>query len=125
MQEDASRPPPVSSQEVLPRELCPSCSEDPEESVQRPGRSLPPHLELKLTFVCTEPHHQTLDPWAAFCDDEWVGQFGNELTTVSVAVHSPAVEHHVRVKDFLAWLKKRAGRHAEVSLREKLTKMLA
>lgn len=83
----------------LARELCPSCSEDPEESDQRPGRSLPPHLELKLTFLCEGRHHQTLGPWAAFRDDEWVGQIGNELTTVSVAVHQPAVEHHVRVQD--------------------------
>jgi hypothetical protein len=62
---------------------------------------------------------------AAFRDDEWVGQIGNGLTTVSVSVHQPAVEHHVRVKDFLTWLRKKAGSPAEVALREKLTKMLA
>jgi hypothetical protein len=56
VQEDASRPLPVSGQDVLPRELCPSCSEDPEESDQGPWRSLPPHLVLKLTFVCAGPY---------------------------------------------------------------------
>jgi hypothetical protein len=61
---------------------------------------------------------------AAFREDEWVGQIGNGLTTVSVSVQQPAVEHHVRVKDFLAWLKKKGGSPAEVSLREKLTRML-
>jgi hypothetical protein len=61
---------------------------------------------------------------AALRDDGWVGGIGNGLTTVSVSVHQPAVEHHVRVKDFLAWLKKKGGSPAEVSLREKLTKML-
>jgi hypothetical protein len=60
----------------------------------------------------------------AFREDEWVGQIGNGLTTVGVSVHQPAVEHRVRVKDFLAWLKKKGGSPAEVSLREKLTKML-
>jgi len=62
---------------------------------------------------------------AAFREDEWVGQIGNGLTTVSVTVHQPAVEHHVRVKDFLGWLKKKGGSPAEVARREKLSKMLA
>jgi hypothetical protein len=62
---------------------------------------------------------------AALREDEWVGQIGSGLTTVSVAVQQPAVEHHVRVKDFLAWLKKKGVSPAEVALREKLTKMLA
>ena len=61
---------------------------------------------------------------AAFREDEWVGQIGNGLTTVSISVHQPPVEHHVRVKDFLVWLKKKGGSPAEVLLREKLTKML-
>jgi hypothetical protein len=61
---------------------------------------------------------------AAFREDEWVGKIGSGLTTVNVTVQQPAVEHHVRVKDFLAWLKKRGGSPAEVSLREKLTRML-
>jgi hypothetical protein len=47
---------------------------------------------------------------AAFRDDEWVEQIGNGLTTVSVSVQQPAVEHHVRVKDFLARLNKKAVR---------------
>jgi hypothetical protein len=50
---------------------------------------------------------------------------GIDSTTVSVTVQEPAVEHHERVKDFLAWLKKKGGSPAEVALREKLTKMLA
>ena len=62
---------------------------------------------------------------AAFREDEWVGQIGHGLTTVSVTVQQPAVEHHVRVKDFLAWLERRGGSPAEVALREKLGKMLA
>lgn len=61
---------------------------------------------------------------AAFREDEWVGQIGNGLTTVNVTVQQPAVEHQVRVKDFLAWLKNKGGSPAEVALREKLTKML-
>jgi len=62
---------------------------------------------------------------AAFREDEWVGQIGNGLTTVSVTVHQPAVAHQVRIQDFLKWLRKKGGSPAEVSLREKLGKMLA
>jgi hypothetical protein len=61
---------------------------------------------------------------AAFREDEWVGQIGNGLTTVNVSVQQPVVEHHVRVQDFLAWLRKKGGSPAEVAL-DKLTKMLA
>jgi len=46
---------------------------------------------------------------ATFREDEWVGQIGNGLTTVSVTVQQPAVQHQVRVKDFLAWLRKKGG----------------
>jgi hypothetical protein len=49
---------------------------------------------------------------AAFREDDWVGQIGNGLAAVSVAVQQPAVEHHVRVKDFLAWLTKEERRFA-------------
>jgi len=42
----------------------------------------------------------------------------------NVTVQQPAVEHHVRVKDFLAWLRKKGGSPAEGALREKLGKML-
>jgi hypothetical protein len=61
---------------------------------------------------------------AAFREDEWVSQIGNGLTTVNVTVQQPAVEHHLRIKDFLARLEKKGSSPAEVSLREKLTKML-
>ena len=61
---------------------------------------------------------------AALREDDWVGQIGNGLTTVSVTVEQPAVQHQVRVKDFLAWLKRKGGSPAEVMLRKKLEKML-
>jgi hypothetical protein len=35
--------------------------------------------------------------------DEWVGQIGTGLTTVSVKVQQPAIEHQVKIQDFLAW----------------------
>ena len=61
---------------------------------------------------------------AAFRDDEWVDQIGNGLTTVRITVQQLAVQHHVRVKDFLAWLRKRSGSPAEMVLRQKLMRML-
>jgi len=57
---------------------------------------------------------------AAFRGDEWVGQIGTGLTTVSVTVQQPAIEHRVRVQDFLAWFKKKSGSPAEVALRDRL-----
>ena len=62
---------------------------------------------------------------AAFRGDEWVGQIRTGLTTVTVTVQQPVVEHQVRVRDFLAWLKKRGGSPAEIALRDNLEKMLA
>jgi hypothetical protein len=61
---------------------------------------------------------------AALREDEWVGQIGNGLTTVSVTVEKPAVQHQVKVKDFLAWLKRKGGTPADVMLRDKIGKML-
>jgi hypothetical protein len=62
---------------------------------------------------------------AIFGGDEWVGQLGTGLTTVNVNVQQPAIEHHVRIQDFLAWLRKKGGSPAEAALRAKLEKMLA
>jgi len=61
---------------------------------------------------------------AAFREDEWVGQIGNGLTTVRVTVQQPAVEHEVRVKDFMAWLRKKSGSPAEMVLKQGLERML-
>src|SRR5229473_3580692 len=63
--------------------------------------------------------------FAALRGDEWVGQIGTRLTAVIVTVRQPAIEHRVRVQDFLAWLKKKSGSPAEVALRDRLEKMLA
>ncbi len=57
---------------------------------------------------------------ATFREDEWVGQIGNGLTTVSVTVQQPAVQRQVRVKDFLMWLQKKGGSPAEVALKKPL-----
>jgi len=57
---------------------------------------------------------------ATFREDEWVGQIGNGLTTVSVTVQQPAVQRQVRVNDFLMWLQKKGGSPAEVALKKPL-----
>src|ERR1700675_790007 len=61
---------------------------------------------------------------AALQQDNWVGEIGQGLTTVSVLVQQPAVKHEVRMKDFLAWLRRQGGSPAEVMLRQKLEKIL-
>ncbi len=61
---------------------------------------------------------------AALQQDNWVGEIGQCLTTVSVLVQQPPVKHEVRMKDFLSWLGRQGGSPAEVMLRQKLEKIL-
>ena len=61
---------------------------------------------------------------AALQQDNWVGEIGQGLTTVSVLVQQPPVKHEVKMKDFLAWLGRQGGSPAEVMLRQKLEKIL-
>jgi hypothetical protein len=56
--------------------------------------------------------------------DNWVGDIGQGLTTVSVLVQQPPIRHDVKMKDFLSWLGRQAGSPAEVVLRQKVEKML-
>jgi hypothetical protein len=62
---------------------------------------------------------------AALRADGWVGEIGRGLTTVTVSVQEPAIEHRVQVQHFLAWLEKKGGSPAEMTLRKKVEKMLA
>ena len=61
---------------------------------------------------------------AALRHDNWVGEIGEGLTTVSVLVQQPPVKHEVRMKDFLSWLGRQGGPPAEFILREKVGKIL-
>ena len=40
----------------------------------------------------------------AFRENDWVDDVGGGLTTITVVVRQPAVEHKVRVRDFEQWL---------------------
>ena len=61
---------------------------------------------------------------ASLRQDNWVREIGQGLTTVSVLVQPPPVRHQVKMKDFLSWLERPGGSPAEISLREKVRKML-
>jgi len=61
---------------------------------------------------------------AALQQDNWVGEIGQGLTTVTVVVQQPPVRHEVKMKDFLSWLGRQGGSPAEIILREKVGKML-
>ncbi len=61
---------------------------------------------------------------AALQKDNWVGEIGQEFTTVTVVVHQPPVRHEVRMKDFLSWLGRQGRSPAEVVLKQKLEKIL-
>jgi hypothetical protein len=62
---------------------------------------------------------------AALHQDNWVGEIGQGLTTVSVLVHQPPVKHEIKMKDFLAWLNRQGRSPAEVILKQKLERILA
>ncbi len=62
--------------------------------------------------------------WQPLQQDNWVGEIGQGLTTVSVVVQQPPVTHEVKMKDFLSWLGRQGGSPAEIILREKVGKML-
>ena len=61
---------------------------------------------------------------AALQQDNWVGEIGQGLTSVSVLVQQPPVKHQVKMRDFLSWLGRQGGSPAEVVLRQKLERIL-
>ena len=60
----------------------------------------------------------------AFRDNDWVDDIGRGLTTVTVVVRQPEVEHKVRMKDFEQWLQSQGRTPAEVSLKSRLREVL-
>jgi hypothetical protein len=61
---------------------------------------------------------------ATLQQDNWVGEIGQEYTTVSVVVQQPPVKHEVKLKDFVSWLGRQGRSPAEVMLKQKLEKIL-
>jgi len=61
---------------------------------------------------------------AALQQDNWVGEIGQGLTTVSVVVQQPPVKHGIKMKDFLSWLNRQGRSPAEVILKQKLETIL-
>ena len=61
---------------------------------------------------------------ATLQQDNWVGEIGQEYTTVSVVVQQPPVKHEVKLKDFVSWLGRQGRSPAEVMLKQKLDKIL-
>jgi hypothetical protein len=61
---------------------------------------------------------------AALQQDNWVGEIGQGITTVTVVVQPPPVKHEVKMKDFLSWLNRQGRSPAEVILKQKLEKIL-
>ena len=56
--------------------------------------------------------------------DVWVGEIGQGFTTVTVLVQQPPVKHEVKIKDFLSWLGRQGRSPAEVTLKQKLERIL-
>lgn len=61
---------------------------------------------------------------AALRAQDWVGEIGRGLTTVTVKVRQPEVTHIVRIQDFENWLKRRGKTPAEIVLKSRLRQLL-
>lgn len=61
---------------------------------------------------------------AALQKDVWVGEIAQGFTTVTVLVQQPPVKHEVKMKDFLSWLGHQGRSPAEVTLKQKLERIL-
>jgi hypothetical protein len=81
-------------------------------------------VEHSLEVTAATLYEAVATALAALQQDNWVGQIGQGLTTVSVIVQQPPIRHEVKIKDFLSWLGRQGGSPAEIILRDKLRKML-
>lgn len=62
---------------------------------------------------------------AALQKDNWVGEIGQGFTTITVLVHQPPIKHEVKMKDFISWLGRQGRSPAEVTLKQKLERILS
>jgi hypothetical protein len=60
----------------------------------------------------------------AFRENDWVDDIGGGLTTITVVVTHPGVEHKVRVRDFERWLESQGRSPAEMSLKSRLRQLM-
>jgi hypothetical protein len=61
---------------------------------------------------------------ATVCGQDWVGEIGRGLTTVTVKVRNPEVTHIVKVQDFENWLNRGCKSPKETALKARLRDML-
>ena len=61
---------------------------------------------------------------AALQKDNWVGEIGQGFTTITVLVHQPPIKHEVKMKDFISWLGRQGRSPEEVTLKQKLERIL-
>jgi hypothetical protein len=62
--------------------------------------------------------------FALMKQEKWVGQIGRGLTTVTVQVLAPTVEHTITVADFERWLERPGRTPAESIERKRLSELL-
>ena len=61
----------------------------------------------------------------ALRQDEWVGEIGSGLTTISIVAQRPSVRHEIKARDFQSWLSRKNSSPAEVAVRARVEKLLA
>ena len=62
---------------------------------------------------------------AVLQQDSWVGEIPEGLNTVGVLVQQPPVKHEVKMRDFVSWLGRQGRSPAEVTLKQKLERILS
>jgi len=75
--------------------------------------------------VTAETLYEAVTALAALQKDVWVGEIGQGFTTVTVLVQQPPVKHEVKMKDFVSWLGRQGRSPAEVTLKQKLERILS
>ena len=61
---------------------------------------------------------------AAARGNDWVGDIGKGLTTVTVKVRNPELTHIVKIQDFENWLNRGCKSPAETALKARLRQIL-
>ena len=62
---------------------------------------------------------------AALQKDNWAGELGQGFTTITVLVQQPPIRHELKMKDFVSWLGRQGRSPAEVTLKQKLERILS
>lgn len=81
-------------------------------------------IEHSLEVTAETLYEAVATALATLRKDNWVGEIGPGFTTITVLVHQPPIKHEVKMQDFISWLGRQGRSPAEVTLKQKLERIL-